>query len=197
MEMHESASIMALALLVCMLLGTSSAQDSDFQLFSPEDAPALSQNPDLLDVTAKTGETIKIQLNSPDQTGFFQENVNVLLDCTPWLMRFPGGGVRWFSLRFDPITGMIASQAGVPVTEVAINLNRQPNDRIQIMGTYNEILNITATALRVAAEDPTAGIYRCEVCVPPEPSDCAECHSSNTTVFLQGKPPVVNGVNRE
>ena len=61
----------------------------------------LSQNPALLELAAREGERVLIEIRSAEQTAIVQEGVNALIDCFPWLSRFPGGTTRWFIEDLD------------------------------------------------------------------------------------------------
>ena len=195
MEMHTGASVMALALLFYMLLDSASAQEN-FQVLTGANIPVLAQNPDLLDVAAISGERVLIEITSPEATVIVQEDVNVVIDCTPWLMRFPGGSVRWYLTVIDPLMGQpLLDDDGLPLDEIRI----VDGVNIRILGEFNQILNVTRTEFRVTSADPTAGTYRCEVSVPPlidgDSSDCSESHSANTTMFVLGKMPVLDSTD--
>ena len=53
----------------------------------------LGQTPELLIFPAFTGEVVTIPVNESSQTGIVQERVFVIMDCLPWLNRFPGGRI--------------------------------------------------------------------------------------------------------
>ena len=61
----------------------------------------LSQNPALLELAALEGERVLIEIRSVQQTAIVQGGVNALIDCFPWLSRFPGGTTRWFIEDLD------------------------------------------------------------------------------------------------
>lgn len=180
----------ALALLVCILLcvSNSNAQVSTFQKTRGREI-RIANDPALRDRAARTGERVRIELDSPVASGVFEENVNVEIDCTPWLIQFPGGVASWFVRRLDPLTGDFLS--------LEERIEPEAGTNAQVTGQYCEILNITRTLVREAAQDNTAGIYRCEVCVPAEPVECRECHSSNFSLLTIGKPPILDKADNE
>lgn len=61
----------------------------------------LGQNPALLELAARTGESRLIEIDGPQVIESVQENVNAMIWCLPWLQRFPGGSIRWLVQRFD------------------------------------------------------------------------------------------------
>ena len=61
----------------------------------------LRQDPELLALAARTGESIIIVIDGPSTTAIAQEGVNVNMDCLPWLDRFPGGSIQWSRIPLD------------------------------------------------------------------------------------------------
>lgn len=189
MEMQTSPST-ALALLFLILLHASncSAQVSTFQKTRGREI-RIATDPALRERAARSGERVRVLLDSPLASGVFEENVNVELDCTPWLVQFPGGVVNWFVRRFDSLTGEFLGleERILPAAGVIA----------QVVGEFCEILNITRTLVREAAQDNTAGVYRCEVCVPAAPVECRDCHSANFSLPTIGKAPILDKADNE
>ena len=89
-------------------------QDEDerpLRIYEPISGPAaierrerLRQDPALLELAARTNERILIEIDGPDFVAIVEENVNVNMDCLPWLMLFPGGDIKWF-VRARDING--------------------------------------------------------------------------------------------
>ena len=42
-----------------------------------------------------------IEITGANQAATVQESVSLAIDCLPWLRRFPGGSIQWFSLQLD------------------------------------------------------------------------------------------------
>ena len=62
----------------------------------------LGQNPDLLEFAAMTGESVLLIVDAPEVLGVVQENVNLYMNCLPWLERFPGATLKWWYQNYDP-----------------------------------------------------------------------------------------------
>ena len=77
------------------------AQQRDLELF---------QNPALLELAAREGERVLIEIRSAEQTAIVQEGVNALIDCFPWLSRFPGGTTTWFVEDLDEFGESISGE---------------------------------------------------------------------------------------
>ena len=67
---------------------------------SEEELLLLSDKERLISA-AKSGEFHVVELTEASQSGVTLENVNLNLDCLPWLLRYPGGSIRW---RFSWMT---------------------------------------------------------------------------------------------
>ena len=50
---------------------------------------------------AKSGEFHVVELTEASQSGVTQENVNLNLDCLPWLLRYPNGSISWKVILLD------------------------------------------------------------------------------------------------
>ena len=61
----------------------------------------LSQDPELLAIAARTGESIIIEIDNSSTTAIAQEGVNVNIHCLPWLQRFPDGSIQWSRILLD------------------------------------------------------------------------------------------------
>ena len=42
-----------------------------------------------------------LEITGANQAATVQEGVSLNIDCLPWLQRFPGGSIQWFSLQLD------------------------------------------------------------------------------------------------
>lgn len=62
----------------------------------------LTQNPELLEFAAMTGETVFIRITGAQSGAILSERVNAYIDCLPWLQQFPGGSIQWIRQAFDP-----------------------------------------------------------------------------------------------
>ena len=93
-----------------LVLGQQSSLVGPVEPYSPlspsdERIAQLSQDPSLLELAAMTGDRIFIVFESLMQTAIVQEDVNVNMDCLPWLSRFPGGDIQWLRNQRDDETG--------------------------------------------------------------------------------------------
>lgn len=187
---------LSMSLLGCLYLvgalsfaDAQSLPESVFRQLTAEDLREieLMQNPALLDLAARTGERVVINITGPEQGGIVQAEVNTVLNCSPWLQNFPGGTVRWYRYLYldldHTMLGMRQAQ-----TRGELNV---PASLRNIEGTYDEIFNITRVRILQGAEDPHRGVYECEVCVA-RGTLFQECHSANTTVAIAGRPPILN-----
>lgn len=66
-----------------------------------ERALELAQDPALLELAARTGESVLIVIDGPSTTAIVQEGVNVNITCLPWLQRFHGGSIQWSRLPLE------------------------------------------------------------------------------------------------
>ena len=64
---------------------------------------SLRQNPGLLEIAARTGESITVIIGAASQGAVVQENVNIVLDCGPWLSNFSEGTVEWYLYRYNEL----------------------------------------------------------------------------------------------
>lgn len=142
----------------------------------------LRQDPALLEFAARVNERILIEVDGPDSVALVQENVNVNMDCLPWLRRFTGGEIQWFMQLRDI--------SGEPIGETIAFDPEQRGYTIRIGGEYNRWFNVTGTIIMVGAEDPSFGDYICSVCVD-RGTPSQECHNATTTLHILGAPPVL------
>ena len=175
-----------LLLVLVLALGaerTYSQQPSNFRLLTGSESRELElgQNPELREVLARTGERVLINITGEESTAILQEGVNALIDCLPFLRRFPGGQISWFSRRID--------QIGDPISDDTMII--QPDDRIRVEGEFNRYLNITRTNIVAGAEDIDSGVYTCRVCVA-QGTILEDCRNASTRVYLLGSPPDVD-----
>ena len=149
----------------------------------------ISQNPGLLDLAARTGERVVIDITGPEQGGVVQDGVNVVLNCSSWLSNFPGGTIVWYRyLYFD----LDHTLLGPRDEQIKSELN-VPNSLRRIEGEFDEIFNITRVRIQMGAEDPHRGIYECEVCTA-RGNISEQCHSANVTLPIVGRPPILDFV---
>ena len=147
---------------------------SVFKQLSAEELSVLelAQNPKLLEISARPGEHVIVNINESSQGAVVQDGVNVVLNCLPWLNKFPGGLVRWYFCQYLGID----------------NIELLPPKRIYqgITGNCGEVYNIPRTMILESAQDPSRGIYKCEVCRG------SICNSANTTLIIAGRAPLLN-----
>ena len=80
---------------------------SNFRVFNGPDVRDLGvdrllpHSPERLAFAAKPGESHIVRITRSSQLGISQEGANINLDCLPWLSRFPGGSIRWYSIQLD------------------------------------------------------------------------------------------------
>ena len=155
----------------------------------------LRQNPNLLDLAARTGESVTVIIGAAEQGAIVQESVNTVLDCGPWLSNFPGGTVRWYRYLFIDMN-FDNTIPGDRTFQDPDEINDQDPLRMFITGAYDEIYNITRVLIAAVARDSSRGIYECEVCVA-RGTPFEDCHSANTTVAVAGRPPIImKGIGR-
>ena len=185
---------LCMSLLGCLFLAYAlnnahAHRGSVFRQLSAEDLRnrSLRQSPELLEVAARSGETVTVNITGPIQGAIVQENVKIILDCGPWFKSVSGqnlseGIVSWFLYGFEDLNHQELS-FGTPL----VYLNPY---RATITGEYNEIFTILRTVNVQGAEDASRGIYECGVCVGEGPLHT--CHSANTTVAVAGRPPILD-----
>ena len=97
----------------------------------------------------------------------------VILDCLPFLRRYPGGSIQWYVNTRDQdqiLAGyVLATSADQNIT-----------------GDFNHLLNIESTKLADAAESGTSGLYTCEVCIG-RGSSRESCSNGTADVFVLGE----------
>ena len=101
--MAVQATTVTAFLLIIGLFGSVVEAQSNFELFSGADERRLEllSDRELLEIAAKTNDVIIIRLTEASQSGVAQEGVNVIIDCFPWLSRFPGGSIEWTFIQLD------------------------------------------------------------------------------------------------
>ena len=72
----------------------------------------LRQDPELLDIAARTGESVTVLISNSSTTAVVQERVNVNLGCLPLLQEFPGGRIQWYRISLDQ-NGRITDPKGI------------------------------------------------------------------------------------
>ena len=175
------------------VLSFASAQPLDESVFKQLTAAELrvlelQQNPALLDLAARTGERIVVNIEGPEQGAVVQDGVNAVLNCLPWLSRFPGGDIQWYRYLY---TDLDHTMLGSRDAQNKADLN-VPNSLRRIEGEFDEIFNITRVRIQMGAEDPHRGIYECEVCIARGHPLFEMCHSANVTLPIVGRAPILN-----
>ena len=178
--------------LVCVL-SVATAQplpESVFKQLSAEELRVLdlAQNPKLLELAARSGERVVVNITGPSQGLVVQHGVNVILNCLPWrTVKFPNGSIQWYFSKYD----------GVDHTSLGSRMPQNRSDVLitnpirNISGEFDELYNITRTRIQRHAADPGRGIYECEVCIQRgTPSE--QCHSANTSLIIAGRKPLLN-----
>ncbi len=178
---------------VLAVASTVSAQ-SQFQL-TRNRLFELAHDPELLNIASMFSERVYINYTGQMDTAVVGEATNAVLNCLPWLSLFPGGSVAWYFTEIDALTGEFGS-----IEETLFDPLRTPaeNDvalgaNLFVNGTFNQELEIIRTLLAEGAEDPTSGIYKCEVCIE-RGTPFADCHNSSTEVWGIGAPPDLDSV---
>ena len=76
-----------------------------YQAFTGAEAEQLSeelyQNPELREFAATRNERIFVRMEDSESVVIVEEGVNVNMDCSPWLSRFPGGTIQWLFQQRD------------------------------------------------------------------------------------------------
>ena len=148
----------------------------------------ITQNPGLLDLAARTGETVVIDITEPEQGGVVQDGVIVVLNCSSWLSSFPGGTIMWYRYLYLDLDH---TMMGTRDAQIKLVLD-VPNSLRQIEGEFDEIFNITRVRIQMGGEDPHRGIYECEVCTTRGNIISEQCHSANVTLPIVGRPPILD-----
>ena len=147
----------------------------------------LTQNPRLLDMAARTGESVVINITESSQGAIVQDRVDVLMDCYPWLSNFPGGTIRWYLHRYLDLDHTMLGMRKPQTKEDLV----MSNSSMRISGEFDRYYNITRVRIQQASEDPHRGVYECEVCVRRStPSEV--CYIANVTLAVAGRPPLLN-----
>ena len=192
----DGSKLMLVLVLALGVERTYSQHASNFRLLNGSEMSDLKfgQNPDLQEfVLARTGERVIINITIDNKliyditggqsTAILQEGVNAVIDCFPFMRRFPGGQISWFSRRIDQFGNSITADS-----ELSLPPPDQYNRRIRVEGEFNRYLNITRTNIVPAAEDPDSGVYTCQVCFA-QGTSCEVCHNASILLYLLGAPP--------
>ncbi len=100
------SKVLQLTLLLGIVAVTSVIGQRNIAVSGPEvELLRLGQNPELLELAAKTFESVIILINDSKVLAVVQESVNANFWCLPWLQRFPGGSIRWLFQRTNLFTG--------------------------------------------------------------------------------------------
>ena len=153
------ASSMSLAecLILACVLSLANAQplderldESAFKQLSSAELRELdiTQNPGLLDLAARTGERVVIDITGPEQGGVVQDGVNVVLNCSSWLSNFPGGTIMWYRYLYLDLDHTTLGTRDAQIKSV-------PNSLRRIEGEFDEIFNITRVRIQMGAEGYT------------------------------------------
>ena len=181
--MAPSLSLAGCLFLTCVF-SFANAQPLDESVFKQLSSAELreldiTQNPGLLDLAARTGERVVIDITGPEQGGVVQDGVNVVRNCSSWY--------RYLYLDIDHTT------LGTRDAQIKSELN-VPNSLQRIEGEFDEIFNITRVLIQMGAEDPHRGIYECEVCTA-RGTISEQCHNANVTLPIVGRPPILNATS--
>ena len=176
-------------LLMLCGIGTARGEESVFKVLTADELrnTSLRQSPDLLRFAARAGETVRIEIRAAEQGAVIQEDVTAILDCGPWLSKFPGGSVNWY--RYAYVDYDHTQLSGVRMWKVPERVNSATVKRNTITGDFNEIFTIIKSLMSVDAEDSSRGVYECEVCFGNESQIC---NSANTTIAIVGRPPIID-----
>ena len=103
---HKVSVAIASSLLVFSLLGFRhvGCQQSNFRVFRTvtelREFEQLSDR-ERLDSALLFPATGILEITGANQAATVQEAVALNIDCLPWLRRFPGGSIQWFSIQLD------------------------------------------------------------------------------------------------
>ena len=179
----DGSKLMLVLVLALGVERTYSQHASNFRLLNGSEMRDLKFG-DLQEfVLARTGERVIINITEGQSTAILQEGVNAVIDCFPFMRRFPGGQISWFSRRIDQFGNSITADS-----ELSLPPPDQYNRRIRVEGEFNRYLNITRTNIVPAAEDPDSGVYTCQVCFA-QGTSCEVCHNASILLYLLGAPP--------
>ena len=189
--MASSMSLAECLFLACVLsfANTQPLDESAFKQLSAAELHELdiTQNTGLLDLAARTGERVVIDITGPEQGGVVQDGVNVVLNCSSWLSNFPGGTIVWYRYLYQDLDHTMLD---IREAQTKSELN-VPNSLRRIEGEFDEIFNITRVRIQLGADDPHRGIYECEVCTA-RGNISEQCHSANATLPTVGRPPILD-----
>ena len=142
----------------------------------------LEARPELLDVAADQGESVRASVSGDVQTAIVIVGARIRLDWLRWVTEVVGGSAvnATYTLRRTQIddSGNPVGPAEVlgpsgPSDRVVVKLNAEENEY------YVEITRVVAVA---GAEDPDRAIYDLEACVA-QPDASVECYRANMTVY--------------
>ena len=111
-KMADHKVSVAVSLLVFSLLGFRhvGCQQSNFRVFRTgaelREFEQLSARERLGSALLFPGAAI-LEITGANQAATVQEDVALNIDCLPWLRRFPGGSIQWFSIQLNEF-GQIA-----------------------------------------------------------------------------------------
>ena len=165
------------------------SKESVFKVLSDQDLRNINlrQNPELLKVAARSGETIRIDLTAASQGAVIQEDVTAIIDCGSWLRNFPGGSVRWFKYSYRDLDH---TELGSATEQNPNILNNAGRPRATITGDFYQTYTIVGGPISEYAEDGSRGIYKCMVCVAIG-TRFENCHFANVTIANVGRPPII------
>ena len=96
----------AVSLLVFSLFGLQqvNCQQEGFQVFRTGSELREFQQfsaRERLDSSLRFPGAAVLELTGASQAATVQEGVSLNIDCFPWLQRFPGGSIQWYSTQLD------------------------------------------------------------------------------------------------
>ena len=155
------------------------ADTSNFQVLIG-DVELGQDRPELLDVAAMDGESVRVFVTNEIQTAIVTNGASILLDWFRWVTETLGDS---------------AINATFTIQRIELDENGDPdedpeevesNDRIEVEFESDEneyYVKISRVIARETDdEDPDRAIYDLEACVP-QPDGGERCYSSNVTVF--------------
>ena len=165
------------------------SKESVFKVLSAHDLRNINlrQNPELLKVAARSGETIRIDVMAASRGAIIQEDVTAIIDCGSWLRNFPGGSVRWLKYSYRDLDH---TELGLPTEQNPNMLNNAGRPRTTITGDFYQTYTIVGGPFSENAEDASRGVYECEVRVAIG-TMFENCHVANITIGNVGRPPII------
>ena len=191
--MALNMSLLGCLILACALnfVNAQTLSESVFKQLSAAELRDISlmQNPMLLDLAARTGESVTVIISAAEQGAIVQESVNTILDCTEWASNFPGGTIMWYKYTYNDLDH---TDLGARTPQIPDLINNAQIPRATIRGDFYQIYEIIRAIISMDAEDSSRGIYECEVCIARGIPAFEVCHSANTTVATAGRPPIID-----